>query len=291
MPYTPNLPVGGCVEQAHLRTGTAELYGGGDAVRVFAVRAPNATNDESYALYHGSIPALRSLHPTRSYLWCSQKTARQADDKSGCIWEVLCNYTLAASEALPWNEPAVYAWGAQATEQIVEYDVVTAKPVRNSAGAPFDPGVSATRYEAVLTVSRNQTTYNESTALAYIGAVNNATFYGSPRGYCMCTGITATSQTHVSEAGVKTPYWAVQFNFAFRNTSIGYGWQPKILDAGYCKKATSGALIPITIAGREPSSPVPLDGSGQPLAHPETDTPVWLDFKVYPEANFSALGI
>lgn len=287
MAYSVNLPVGGCVEVASARGGALDMFSAGTSTRLFAVRSPDKTYDETYALLHADVPTIGAPHPNRSGLRLLNKNARQADDRNGEIWEVTCQYGFALAE-FPWQEPPVYQWGSQSTEQIVDYDVATKKPIKNSAGAPFDPGVTATRFEATLTVSRNEIDFNQAYTSQYTGAVNKSKFYGANPGFVMCTGIPATTQYYIDQRGQRTRYWSVQYIFAFRNQ---FSWQPKILDAGYMKKSGSGGLIPITIAGREPSSPVPLDGDGQPLANPDTDEPNWLDFKTYPELDFSALKV
>ncbi len=270
------------------RAGTAVLYTVGESTRSYLVRANNKTQDEAYALYHSDVPALRSGHPTRPYLWCSQKQARQADGNNGEFWEVTCSYTLNNGALYPWNEPPVYSFSTNTTDVCCEFDLSNNKAIRNSAGCPFDPPVMATRYEATLQVTKNLLSFSAGVAMQYVGAVNSSDFYGAERGYCMCVGIPATSQTYIDEnTNVRTPYWTVQYLFAFRNQ---FSWQPKVLDAGFLKKTGDG-LVPITIGGREPSTPVPLNGSGEPLEDPDSDDPHYLDFKVYPEKNFNSLGV
>ena len=278
----------GVIEQTKLRAGRTELYSPGSSTRSFLVRFEDKTLDDTAALFHPDIPVIRSAHPTRTGMILLSKDVRQADDVNGQAWEVTCTYGFGEPNLLPWQEPAVYSGGQQATEQIVDYDI-KGKPIRNSALCQFDPGLTATRFEYVLTVSRNELDFTPATPAAYVGAVNSTPFYGAQRGFCMCVGIPWQQQYYRDErTGRLTRYYSVQYNFAFRNQ---FSWQPRVLDAGFMQLNDSGTLVPITIAGREPSSAVPLDGNGKPLENPETDDPTWLDFKVYPEVNFSALRL
>jgi len=274
------------IEKFEQRSGSIEAYTLGSSTRHFSVVFDSATHDDNAALFAAGLPTIRSAHPSRPGLWLRSKQASQAAD-DGCKWDVVCSYDSTPKADLPWNEPTLYAWGQQATEQICDFDVSSQKPIRNSAGCEFDPGISATRYEATLTVSRNELNFTYDKPLKYVGSVNASSFYTAPAGYCMCTGIAASQQYYVNEAGYRTPYWSVQYNFAFRNK---FGWQAHVLDAGYMEKSDSGDLIAIVINGREPSTPVPLK-DGKRLENPESAEPAWLDFKIYPEHNFNSLGV
>lgn len=280
----------GVREQTHQRAGNCDMYTLGDATRVFAVVFPDSSYDDSAALFHPDIPRLRTAHPSRVGLYLTNKSARQADDKNGCIWEVVCTYGPGSGALAPWQEPMIRSWSSQSTEHIVERDIKTEKPIRNSAACPFDPGVTVPRAEGVLTCSRNELYFDFGRAIKYVDSVNSDVFYGAQPGFCRCVGVTAQEQVYQDEAGLRTMYSSVQYQFAFKNPDFT-SWQARILDAGFMKKSDSGALLPITLAGREPSAPVPLDGEGQPLANPETDEPVWLTFTIYPEKPFLSLGV
>jgi hypothetical protein len=104
-------------EQSHLRTGSTSYTDPGDAVRIFLVQCDNKHDDDGVVLFtshvgeDGSrIPVRREPHPTRNYLLCSGKSARQADDKGALFWEVTCNYAFIRPEIYPWDEPDVPSW-------------------------------------------------------------------------------------------------------------------------------------------------------------------------------------
>jgi len=284
----------GAREIASGRGGSCDAFTLGDSTRTFLVRlrdplpSDKVPLDESFALFHAGVPALRSAHPTRPGLFVLNKTASQATAPCGNLWIVTVSYSPAPRADLPWNEPAIYSWGQQSTELVCDFDVVTNQPIMNSAKCPFDPAVTATRYEATLTVSKNVLGFNAAVPLAYVGAVNKSSFYGAAAGYCMCVGIPAQMQIYQNEQGGRTPYWSVSYQFSFRNT---IPWQAKVLDAGYME-LRDGKHVPCLLAGgREPTSPVPLDGEGKQVEDPENFTPNYLDFKIYPEKNFYDLGV
>jgi hypothetical protein len=287
------------IEQSHLRTGSADWQSYGDSVRVFGVATSVATDDDSVVLFaedphtHLTIPEILSPHPTRALMFCSNKSCRQVDDKAGRKWEVVCTYGL-ISNILPWNQPVTYNWSQQSSEHIVDRTLdSTPVDIKNSAGRPFDPAITATRYEAVLQAVRNETEFDATTPLKYVGAVNSDTFKGASPGFCMCVGISASQQIYTSGVGAQTTYWQVTYNFAFRNQ---YSYQPIVLDAGLSQiSRSSGKLVNILDGqGREVSSPWPLDGEGHALPVEDDDTPAdfhFFQFKIYPAVAFGDLGL
>jgi hypothetical protein len=281
-------------EQAHLRQGSISYNDPGDSQRVFQVECDSKYDDDGIVLFADdgtiAIPARFDEHPTRPQLRCGSKSCRQVDDKGGYFWEVLVNYSRLPPVLLPWEQNPVYSWSSNAIEVLVERDISTGKHIKNSAGCPFDPAPTVTKFDPILQVQRNELTFDESVAAYYGGTVNSGTFYGYAAGYVMCLPPTATTQEYVYENGDIQTYWAVTYQFQFRNSAFQTNWQLKLLDAGFLKKSGS-SLVPITIGGREPSSPVPLNGSGDVLSNPSSATPTFLDFTVYPSTDFSALGV
>ena len=282
------------IEQSHLRAGTAPYNAPGTAVRVFLVKTNSKADGDGVVLsttYTGAdgsvVPTLRDAHPTRTILRVAEKSARQADDKNGLIWEVTVTYQYLPPFYYPWDEPAITSWDASSVDTLFERDIDTGKHIKNSAGQPFDPAPTVLRYDSVLTVTKNLETFAESVIKTYGGTTNNATFKSHAQDYVMCVPPKVSDQLYTSPLGVITTYKAVTLQFLFRNPDIGISWQPKLLDAGFCK-LVSGSLVPITIGGREPTTPVPLDGSGMPLS-PPTGTPTFIDARGYPRSTFATL--
>jgi hypothetical protein len=149
----------------------------------------------------------------------------------------------------------------------------------------------ATRYDAVLSVSRNELGFSNSIPTQYVGCVNSSSFYGADKGYCMCTGITAQQQTFTDQLGDQFIYSAVTYNFAFRNQT---SWQALVYNAGYAEKDSSGKLQNIlTNTGVPVSFPWGLDNDGHkfPTDGSSDPDPIFLPFSIYYEADFSSLGL
>jgi hypothetical protein len=294
------------IEQAHRRTGSSDWKSYGDSVRIFLVATTTAMDDDSVVMnavdpHTGlTVPALLSAHPTRALLYAASKACLQVDDKAGCKWEVTVTYSL-INNILPWNEPVLYNWSQQNSDQIVTTDT-SGNPILNSAKCPFNPALTATRYEPVLSCVRNEVSFSESTPQAYVGAVNSATFKGAAANFCMCVGIQAQEQIYTTEAGSQTPYYAVTYNFAFR---LYYPWQAKVLNAGVEQldpsSSPAGKLIKILDdMGQPKTEPWPLDSSGHAIPPPGlspypgytgTGSPYYQTYIIYPQVDFNALGL
>jgi hypothetical protein len=276
-------------EQAHLRTGSLAYGASGESVRVFLAYSDSSTDDEGsiFAVAGSSspgpdiLPQIGTSHPTRPTLYLQAYACRNTA-KDGLIWEITCAYSIFTPQ--PWNEPATYAWSTQTVEIVRDRDLKTGKAIVNSAGVPFEPALTAPYPTATLTVSQNLLSFNMFNYLPFVGAVNSEPYYGCPPGYVLCTGINP-SESIANIGDTEQHYWQVSYQFAFNFLD---GWQPLVMDAGYTKLNDANKLVPITIAGREPSQPVPLK-NGKPIA--AGDEPTFLRFNVYRSMPFSQLGV
>lgn len=289
MSETYEIPVDwfGVKEIPSNRGGSIDAWSLGESTRTFLGRPPVELGDvdESWILFHPDAPARRAPHPTRGGLFVANKSARQAKDTFHGLWLLSVSYNATPRAELPWLEPPIPSWNHQSTELIVDFDR-DGKPVRNSAKQQFDPGVTETFYEPTLCISRNVLYYDASIATAYVGAVNSKTFYGAKPGFCRCVGIPAQFMIYQNEQGMRVPYWALQYQFAFR---FKLPWQKRIIDAGFCELIDDKLVTARDAQFREYSSPVPLDGKGRKLALDAE--PKMLDFNTLPEADFNQLGV
>lgn len=278
------------IEQGDLRTGSKAVNSFGDSVRVFLVYCTTGLDDDSVTLYANdgttSIPNLYDAHPTRLALYCSDVSCRWVDGAQGLICQVTATYSYIKPFRYPWDEPQVGSWSTQDVEHPIDEDVDTGEAIVNSAGQPFDPAVEASRGDAVYVVSRNE--LDPPDYSAYIGTVNAGGFGPYPAGYAKL-GISAQQQIYTDDiTGAETIYYAMTYTVQCKNPNYP-GWNAHVLDAGFCKLGNDGQLITITIGGREPSSPVPLNGAGGVLG--EDEEPVFLDFTTYPESDFDDLEL
>lgn len=204
------------------------------------------------------------------------------------LWEVRVEYDSTQEEESesPFDKPPEVSWDfAQFTR--VAYKDRDGKAILNSAGQYFDPPIEIDDSRPVLTVVRNEPSYNPSLAYQYRDAVNSDAFYGAPPGTAKVVKITGASAVEND-----IPFWRVTYEFSFNPD----GWQPSILDQGRYAKI-GGKLVPIPefdtdgneIRGSHVADPVPLNGNGARLADPNPDNAVFLDFNVFNERAFNAL--
>lgn len=223
------------------------------------------------------------------------RIATQQDDENPLIWEVTVDYgspstdqdQSGATEPNPVLRPAVLAWSFQKFQRAVWKDKDN-KGILNSAKEFFDPPPEMDDSRPILTITRNQLTYNTAIAIDYQDAVNSDSFLGFAAGKVKVAGISAQSQVEG-----RYVFWSVTYEFEFRRE----GWKLSILDQGRNKrvganltpilqKDASGNAINVAV-----SDPVPLDGSGGELSNPTPSTAKFLDFDVYKTMPFAALHL
>lgn len=173
----------------------------------------------------------------------------------------------------PVRKANLYAIGGA-----VNSAVDTVVPVVNSAGDPFVPIPEIDDSRLVLSVSRNEATFDPLVAIDYQDAVNSDGFLGAAK---------RTAKLNLSAKRdwdkVIGPYYKVQYEIEFRRE----GWLLSILDAGL--HDLNGKVL-IDTNGQPYSDEVPLNGFGGKLANPD-DGYVYLDYIVYKERPFAALNL
>ena len=163
-----------------------------------------------------------------------------------------------------------------ATAGAVNPDFGTVVPVVNSAGDPFDPLPEVDDSRLILTVSRNEATFDPLFAIDYQDAVNSDLFLGAaPRQAKL--NLSAKRQWDK----VIGPYYAVQYDIEFRRE----GWLLSLLDAG---RHDLNRVVLLDNYGQPYSNDVPLNGFGAKLT---TDDYVFMDYVVYEERPFAALNL
>lgn len=166
--------------------------------------------------------------------------------------------------------------------QVAAYDA-DGHAIRNSAGDPFtDPPVEREHCRAILTVTKNEYVYSLGFAGTYANTVNDADF--------TVGDIIFPARTMLAKPIRGTRQFAPLIGWYWRNTyqfhlNLIDTFTAKILDRGFRK--ASGKLI-LGPDNHPPTEPALLDGSGNPLAI--GGTPVFLEFGIYPERDFSAFS-
>lgn len=193
----------------------------------------------------------------------------------------------------PTSRPWVIQFGATHGTRLLTKDVITGAALTNSAGQPFDPPpeipssnltITVTAYkdfntfDPVSKVLTYQDAINDAALLMLVSPVTTAVF---PAKTLRCNEYKFGSH---SENGAT--YWQVDLTLEYKPT----GWNPiQLLDCGMVyQKSLSLPPQPILDAQGNPvTSPVPLDGSGQPLA--AGGALVYRSFSGYYERNFATI--
>lgn len=141
----------------------------------------------------------------------------------------------------PENEPADIQWESESM-QIAPMHDIKGTPYLASNELPYSPPPTFDSPFPVLSISRNEITFDLSLADYYTNALNDKSFLGWPKGRAQCLRPTAT-QKHRGQLA----YWRVSYKIRFRRkyptgssedepfkTFDGEDdtWQPRILNAG-----------------------------------------------------------
>lgn len=181
----------------------------------------------------------------------------------------------------PLDEQPRVAWGWAQFQEAVTKDRDN-NAVLNTAGDPFDPAISRDQSRPVLSLARNEATFDQGLADSLRDTVNDATWWGAGAGKVKIASITGNRVYNADAGGW---YWEVQYEFAFNRL----GWNARPLNAGFRQLNAAGdAQEQIYRDGNPVSSPVPLDVDGRALS--PGGTPLFLDFPIYPESDFSLLN-
>lgn len=187
----------------------------------------------------------------------------------------------------PLDEPAVVTWDSTSSFVPIYIDR-DGTPIVNSAGCTFDPTIEEEVFDLVLTVERNELTFDPIQASAYHGAVNSDGFLGFAPGTAQLRKRKATSQTKTFEDGAVLHFWRVYTEIQFRWD----GWARKVIDEGSVQidpDEPTELLVAKDSLGYPMNSVVPLNGAGEPLA--AGATPITLTFYTKRELPFGALLI
>jgi hypothetical protein len=236
--------------------------------RVFLVSVTSKNERENTAILATGVPRVWDPYvaggDSDTGALCRSVTA-QVSSESPYLYEVTCEYSSAVKEESqqaenPLARPAKISWSFQAYEKPLQRDI-GGRAIVNSAKLPFDPPVTADDRRILLTIQRNEATFNVARALEYQDSVNLDPFFGAAAGLCKTQGITGDGPH--SENG--TSFWSVTYSFEFRKE----GWFCRILDAGYSELIDS-KIVEIKNGSEKVSIPEPLDGTGRRLNRAKT---------------------
>lgn len=162
---------------------------------------------------------------------------------------------------------------------------------RNSAGYPFLPQPKVEAFWPTLTITRNETIYQNFMAkkLFYQGRVASDSFWGFAPLTARCLRVESTLQTRVvpnTEGRVKQAFLRATYEFMFKES-----WKHEELDQGYYyRTGTSPNYKYHPIRTEDGSEPLlwNLNGSG---GKGTPEDPVFLLFDIHKRAPFAALNL
>lgn len=192
----------------------------------------------------------------------------------------------------PLERPAEITWGVTDYKRVVTKARLisnvdgtlspTEVPIRNSAGARYDPAPEIDDSRIDLTIVRNEATFNQEFAFSYQNVVNDATFFGMTAGAVRCQGITAQSRFENNYY-----FWVVTYKFQ----ASRWGWDLELPDAGTFEIDADGNPVVFVdgSVGHTVGEPLLLNGEGERL--PDGDTEVYFKYRVYDRVSFAPLNL
>lgn len=203
--------------------------------------------------------------PKRGYVYTTEKSidkkalcySIQSKQIAPYYWEIECEYSTDVSKFIsvtsggkggkgddPIYDPPVLVWSTQTIREVVTGQSVLEKRyandpsdlwvelwdstgILNSAYEPYNPPAEIDRAIPVLTLERNEATFNHRDMLLYVNSVNSLSWYKWKKRTVKCAGITGSLQQRMIK-GIAFNYWRVQYIFHFNK----YTWDLFLLDIG-----------------------------------------------------------
>jgi hypothetical protein len=288
------------------RGGSDDAQGGRTDTRTFLVITDSAYETSTTIKAAGVIPERRSTHPEDAGMWVVDRSFQQesADPR---VWRVTVSYASVTGlrgsigssggsgggganelQENPLLRRAEFSFSTDKFQEELTEDFATpAVPIRNSAHEPFFPPLSRPRGRLVMTYTKNFSPAEFNTRLTIwesrYGSMNGDIFLDFFQPFTLL--FDDMSLQDGLENGVY--FWRCSFRFLVKFD----GWDTtQVLDQGFREHANVGGIDFYSemydTFGRSLTRPLLLDGAGQKLA-PQTGTPQYIDFQLYPSVSFA----
>lgn len=255
------------------------------AQRVFTIRAELGDKEDAIATWAGSpsLPKVGQLHDV-GLLWCIRANAKQTDKSAEWVYTADYSDEVEMAED-PTDDPVEIEWETEIYTEAVFKDKDD-NAIVNSAGDYFiDPSPTREKSHLIAKVKKNVDVV-PTWAITLRDVVNSAAV--TIDGLSVGAGLALVKRLHISKVMTRNgiDYREVTFEVHIHKD----GWAVKPLDAGFREKI-SNEMHQITNDGdgSEPTTPVPLDGSGRVLTDPTPSTAVFGTFNVYSTADLTQL--
>lgn len=178
----------------------------------------------------------------------------------------------------PINKPLDIKWSGSKYQENIDRDVFDV-PILTAADMPYADPIERDASRSLLTITRNEASFNDNIAAYYRDTINADYWYGKAPGTCKVEDIQAETQ-YDNTYGL---YWQCKYIFAINND----GWDRILLNAGYHEKV-DGKIKNILIQGVKPELPQLLDATGRAL--PQGGLPTYKKYYIYNRLPFSTFG-
>lgn len=185
----------------------------------------------------------------------------------------------------PINNRAEHKWYFEDGEEIVDQDINGAD-ILNAAFDPYDPPVTRPISNIILTIARNEATFDIGIASQYKNKLNLQPFYGADPGKAKMANINAEDTWSPQVSTNQGVYWRVNYEIHFRLDDTG--WGKKLRNAGY-RQIVSGQRQSILVGGLPISDPLPLDDNGKLL--PQNQPIIYDTWDIIESIDFSPLQL
>lgn len=242
-------------------------------------------SDTAYTAGSASgLPLVGQVHPDDFTAWC---TSLDVQLVGGWKWyTVTANYSseFELSEN-PLFEPAQITWDFEQFQRPALADR-SGDAVLNSAGDYYDPPAMRDDSRPIVSVTKNLSVV-PTWILNYQDAINSSAF--TVDGIVVAAELAKMNRVGISTVQNRN---GIQFRTVTMEIHLQRdGWALSLLDAGYRKKSGTTRVIILSDDGTEPSTPIPLDGSGALLSNPTPTNAVFNSYDVYYTADFNALPL
>jgi hypothetical protein len=259
--------------------------------RTWLIKTDDKTDREDIVSTATGLPAYAAAHPADATCYATSINYNQLSE-TPTAWTATVGYTSERElNEDPEDDEVLVSWSSEIYQEPIFQDI-NGDALLNSAGDYFiDP--SPTRENAHLIAKIRANVASVPTwVLSYQNAVNNGTI--TIGGLIIAAGLAKMQRLDIGERQKRDSFPFHQVSFEVHLRLEGWRFQP--LDAGF-RYLVGGLPVQIKIdsdgevssSGDEPTTPLPLNGSGDILSAPAPGTAVFRDFQVYNELDFTVL--
>lgn len=233
---------------------------------------------------HADLPREGASHPDFPGAFVVSISLDQEDD--GVFWLATIQYSSEREKAeQPEFDPVEITWSGETYTEAIFQDI-DGNAIVNSAGDYFiDPSPSRERTHAIAKISFNLAAV-PAWIMTFRDVVNSSSI--TIDGITIGAGQAMIRRPEISKVKTRNEVSYREVSIDIHTHPDGFGLRP--LDAGFREKADGGGRRQIRNADdEEPTTPVPLDGSGHVLENPSPSSVVYGNFQIYNDVDFSSL--